>query len=575
MVLLNGVKYACERCIRGHRASSCTHTDKPLTMIKRKGRPASQCPHCREQRKLKNIHSSCSCGKMGKSPGQHLASCFCHKNSHCTCPSKEKKASTAAKKEKKGSESSLTEGFEKDAFGEEQNLAPPGSGLTSNYLIEDVMVPFDTDQGLLGYFSSQLQDQLESDQYSSGVKGNYGSVDGLLDSKPLHPQQLQALNQFPNPPSDSDLDIAENMFPLFPLVGNCSFNDSKSLPLLPIPGSNNNPLGSDGIRLPMELKSSRPKEDDRHYLVTRMNSSSSSGNYLGNISLDSSSVGITNQSTTSLPALTTAGHTQHPRPLKPSVATLFGNVGHSQQSSRPRRPESVLSITSTSSNTSKQNLFEASNTAQHSLPKLASSGAFPPFQTENYSTDDLNQPNYESSSLFNDAQLLSILSDYDDTSRLGQGNVTPQSSLPSRQPLQSRPKATLARSHSQLHNLSYNVMNKEHPLLPLKSASSSESSPHQSLNVFSPAVEQIGQFKHLNGESQLRKVTEETHTPSLSAIGNQNSTSMDQIPSPLESNPHLNGVPANNLARPNYAELMDVTSIPMFQEFVKPLKHDY
>ncbi|RKP30063.1 copper-fist-domain-containing protein, partial [Metschnikowia bicuspidata] len=61
MVLLNGVKYACDRCIRGHRVSSCTHTDKPLTMIKPKGRPASQCSHCREQRKIKNSHSSCSC----------------------------------------------------------------------------------------------------------------------------------------------------------------------------------------------------------------------------------------------------------------------------------------------------------------------------------------------------------------------------------------------------------------------------------------------------------------------------------------------------------------------------------
>lgn len=575
MVLLNGVKYACERCIRGHRVSSCTHTDKPLTMIKPKGRPASQCPHCREQRKLKNIHSSCSCGKMGKSPGQHLASCFCHKNSHCTCPSKDKKAITATKREKKGSESSLKGGFEKDVFGEELNLAPPGSGLTSNYLIEDVMMPFDTDQGLLGYFSNQLQDQSESDQNSSGVQGNYGSVDGLLDSKPLHPQQLQALKQFPNPPSDSDLDIVENMFPLFPLVGNCSFNDSKSLPLLPIPGSNNNPLSSNGSRAPMELKGSRPKEDDRQYLATRMNSSSSSGNFIGNTSLENSSVGITNQSTTSLPGLNTAGHTQHPRPIKPSVATLFGNMGYGQHSSRPRRPESVLSIASTSSNTSKQNLFETSNTAHHNLPKLASSGAFPPFQTENYSTDDLNQPNYESSSLFNDAQLLSILSDYDDTSRTGHENVTPQSSLPSRQPLQSRPMASLSRSHSQLHNLNHNVMNKEHPLMPLKSASSSESSPQQSLNIFSPAVEQSGHFKHHNGESQLRKVAEETHTPSLSAISNENSTSMDQMPSPLESNPQLNEAPANNLAHPNYAELMDVTSIPMFQEFVNPLNHEY
>lgn len=527
---------------------------------------------------MKNIHSSCSCGKMGKSPGQHLASCFCHKNSHCTCPSKEKKSSTVAKREKRLSESSSKMGFEKDAFGEEQNLAPPGSGLTSNYLIEDVMMPFDTDQGLLGYFSNQLQDQSESDQYSIGVKSDYKSVDGLLDGKPLHPQQLQTLNQFPNPPSDSDLDIVENMFPLFPLVGNCSFDDSKSLPLLPIPNSNNNPLNSNVIRVPMELKGTRAKEDDRQIFSSRMNLSSSSGNYHGNSSLGHSSVGATNQSTTSLSGIAAAGHTQHPRPTKPSVTTLFGNISYGQQSSRPRRPESVLSIASTSSNTSKQNLFDAPNTTQHNLPKLASSGAFPPFEmSQNHSSDDLNHTYYESSSLFNDAQLLSILSDYDDASRTGHGNgnITPQSSLPSRQPLQSRTKVSLSRSHSQLHNLNFNLMNKDHPLLPLKPSSSTESSPHQSLSIFSPAVEQSGLFKHINGESQLKKVTEETYTPLISAISNQDRISLDHTPSPLESNPHLNGVPANNSAHPNYADLMDVTSIPMFQEFVNPLKQDY
>lgn len=88
MVLINGVKYACERCIRGHRVTTCTHTDQPLTMIKPKGRPASQCQHCREQRKLKAHHVACTCGKKGKSPGTHLASCLCHKNSHCTCSNK-------------------------------------------------------------------------------------------------------------------------------------------------------------------------------------------------------------------------------------------------------------------------------------------------------------------------------------------------------------------------------------------------------------------------------------------------------------------------------------------------------
>lgn len=89
MVVINGVKYACERCIRGHRVTLCTHTDQPLTMIKPKGRPASQCQHCREQRKTKNLHTNCTCGKKKN----HSANCGCHKPlTHCTCKLKKKLA---------------------------------------------------------------------------------------------------------------------------------------------------------------------------------------------------------------------------------------------------------------------------------------------------------------------------------------------------------------------------------------------------------------------------------------------------------------------------------------------------
>lgn len=80
MVLINGVKYACERCIRGHRVTSCTHTDQPLTMIKPKGRPASQCQHCRDQRKNKSLHISCACSKKAG----HSVSCAKNPGS-CTC----------------------------------------------------------------------------------------------------------------------------------------------------------------------------------------------------------------------------------------------------------------------------------------------------------------------------------------------------------------------------------------------------------------------------------------------------------------------------------------------------------
>ncbi|GAA5863211.1 hypothetical protein JCM1840_002512 [Sporobolomyces johnsonii] len=61
MVLIDGVKYACQTCIKGHRSSKCTHTNRPLIEIKKKGRPTSQCAHCRELRKTRSVHGRCDC----------------------------------------------------------------------------------------------------------------------------------------------------------------------------------------------------------------------------------------------------------------------------------------------------------------------------------------------------------------------------------------------------------------------------------------------------------------------------------------------------------------------------------
>ncbi|KDR85229.1 hypothetical protein GALMADRAFT_233958 [Galerina marginata CBS 339.88] len=77
MVFVNSQKFACESCIKGHRSSSCHHTDRPLFEIKKKGRPVSQCTKCRELRQSKKYHSKCTCNPQseGTSPAvQPLAS---------------------------------------------------------------------------------------------------------------------------------------------------------------------------------------------------------------------------------------------------------------------------------------------------------------------------------------------------------------------------------------------------------------------------------------------------------------------------------------------------------------------
>ncbi|EIN14442.1 hypothetical protein PUNSTDRAFT_49230 [Punctularia strigosozonata HHB-11173 SS5] len=61
MILIEDKKYACETCIKGHRSSACKHTERPLFEIKKKGRPVTQCEHCRELRKTKQVHVKCIC----------------------------------------------------------------------------------------------------------------------------------------------------------------------------------------------------------------------------------------------------------------------------------------------------------------------------------------------------------------------------------------------------------------------------------------------------------------------------------------------------------------------------------
>ncbi|KAF8873799.1 hypothetical protein CPB84DRAFT_1753160 [Gymnopilus junonius] len=69
-MIVSSKKYACETCIKGHRSSACRHTDRPLFEIKKKGRPVTQCDHCRELRKTKQVHVKCICESKAESSFQ-------------------------------------------------------------------------------------------------------------------------------------------------------------------------------------------------------------------------------------------------------------------------------------------------------------------------------------------------------------------------------------------------------------------------------------------------------------------------------------------------------------------------
>ncbi|KAG9228820.1 hypothetical protein BJ875DRAFT_223174 [Amylocarpus encephaloides] len=91
-MLIKGEKFACEACVRGHRVSNCQHGDRPLQHINKKGRPATQCTHCRSLRKSRASHVRCECGgekAHGKgactSDGDSPDTCCCSHGARCTC----------------------------------------------------------------------------------------------------------------------------------------------------------------------------------------------------------------------------------------------------------------------------------------------------------------------------------------------------------------------------------------------------------------------------------------------------------------------------------------------------------
>ncbi|KAK5668527.1 hypothetical protein QVD99_005542 [Batrachochytrium dendrobatidis] len=64
MLLYDTLKFACQRCQSGHRSAVCVHLDRRVDEIKAKGRPVSQCGHCRakRQRGVGHSHHRCLCG---------------------------------------------------------------------------------------------------------------------------------------------------------------------------------------------------------------------------------------------------------------------------------------------------------------------------------------------------------------------------------------------------------------------------------------------------------------------------------------------------------------------------------
>ncbi|PSR97413.1 hypothetical protein BD289DRAFT_450923 [Coniella lustricola] len=101
MIFENGEKFACDSCVRGHRVSNCTHRDRQLQHINKKGRPVSQCQHCRSMRRSKSAHVKCDCGQktnkcvhLQRPLDGHRETCCCNHGGICSCSHKKEPQSS-------------------------------------------------------------------------------------------------------------------------------------------------------------------------------------------------------------------------------------------------------------------------------------------------------------------------------------------------------------------------------------------------------------------------------------------------------------------------------------------------
>jgi len=56
MPVIEGTKFACCPCIRGHRSTTCNHSPRMLWEVRKRGRPLQDCPH-----HLNDDGKSCNC----------------------------------------------------------------------------------------------------------------------------------------------------------------------------------------------------------------------------------------------------------------------------------------------------------------------------------------------------------------------------------------------------------------------------------------------------------------------------------------------------------------------------------
>lgn len=233
MVLVNGVKYSCDACIKSHRASQCEHTDRPLKLLKPRGRPATTCDHCKDMRKTKNVNpsGSCHCSKLEKIRKEkgitieedmmmtgNFDMCLCIRGEPCKCHSRRKKA----QKKDKGTEifntspSPALVGDLSTAIGNDNVLSslvpvdiPPS--IDNNNILTTTNNGND-DAKLMEEFLGEPDLKLEGDAFYDILhnQNNTGSItdSGQIDSSPIDNNVTQGHDILQQNYNDTNLEDA-------------------------------------------------------------------------------------------------------------------------------------------------------------------------------------------------------------------------------------------------------------------------------------------------------------------------------------------------------------------------------
>lgn len=377
-------------------------------MIKKKGRPSLQCTHCREQRKVKNSHSACVCGKKGNSSGSHVTSCGCHKTSTCICGTKSatdklkrllspflprlSKLTLSSSSIVSRSKESTPSPIKSPAGSRLSSSGAMGSPqLSSTYSSSYPATNYGDSPWSTGNLDASLQYQLILDNQDRN--NDSGPLEqSQSETNGIKPQNLGYENQtylMEDPEFLEFFGVDSALLNNFPGQDSVSPVQPPVAPKLPVPtfpfyeSHDSSPIPHRELILPYRLRHSHSGDGHR-----------------------AGANGLLN-----------GGHA-HPlspvqqrteRRLASRSSSISITSGHNELSRLPR-PPSVISIGSVSSNRSNDHASASHySSSQQNLPNITNSSAFPP--TDYFSSGDLSsqEGDHKSYPLFSGPTALDIL----------------------------------------------------------------------------------------------------------------------------------------------------------------------